>query len=710
MKALRFPRRRLSLLATFLACSVGSTGCAGDSRSTAQPAETGTYAVTTLAATVEGLGACDKSDAGQIGFVTGTNRLYRCVPTKWTEIACNAAHAGNVAYVSQSPEKGLWACVGNQWIPVPSQGAPGPAGPQGEAGPPGPMGPAGEAGPQGAQGPAGEQGPEGDAGPAGPPGPTGPEGPPGPQGDAGANYLITSTPYPPGPQCPAGGYELQFGHDTNGNGRLDPSEVEQTVYVCNGVSCTTDAGDGGMAPVVQPGGVLVLPAFIPTAETSTNDFIVSILEAADPSATICFTVTAGGFPLTPTCSVTATAATCTGASQTYGLGAIGGVGINGSVTDPTTGIVALSAIACSPGKTSSGVVSQYYKLQVASPTMQGPAPSEAPLPWVSGGYNPTLASATTGAMLRYSSSNTSGPSGPLTCATGTLLTNETGVPINPGPLPVGQNVTYQAVGCKPGYGPSAVASFVYQVATLGAPTFVDSSSQTTAEGAGTYDRTFQIAIAGSGPAGWYACYTTNGSTPSCGNAVNTCAAGAPATVVGAGSATPIPITATATVISAIACAPSSSFPSPISTATYILQLDPPAFDPPGCLNSTVSPTTSGACTAASVTFPVLSYSIPTVSLGTFTPYIEEAFGAPPPSGGAQPEYQFVCATKDGTPSCGVAGCAVGTMIAGAFQAADSVSLGTIVAPGDSWSIIGCPGTGTSAGFTASAVTTTFFAF
>jgi VWD domain-containing protein/Fn3 domain-containing protein/collagen triple helix repeat protein len=246
MKVLVSVLRRFGLSAIVSMGALVSSACTANGSSVSDPAETGTYAVTTLALTVEGLGVCGKSDAGQVGFVTGTNRLYRCIPNKWTEIVCNAARAGNVAYVSQSPDKGLWACVGNQWTPVPSQGAPGPAGPAGEAGLPGPRGPAGEAGPQGAQGPAGEQGPQGGAGPEGPPGPTGPEGSPGPQGSAGANYLIASTPYPPGPQCPAGGYELQFGHDTNGNGQLDANEVEQTTYVCNGLPC--DAGP--TAPIV----------------------------------------------------------------------------------------------------------------------------------------------------------------------------------------------------------------------------------------------------------------------------------------------------------------------------------------------------------------------------------------------------------------------------------------------------------------------------
>jgi len=165
---------KLGVLAAISIWASGSTGC--DAESSSSPAGAGTepYGVTTLAATLQGLGACDGSDAGQIGFVTGTNSLYRCVPRTWTEIVCDAAHAGNVAYLSESAEMGLWACVGHQWVSVALPGS------QGPAGPPGPQGPAG------------------------------PQGPQGPRGDAGTNSLVVATPVGAGPQCPAGGYELQM--------------------------------------------------------------------------------------------------------------------------------------------------------------------------------------------------------------------------------------------------------------------------------------------------------------------------------------------------------------------------------------------------------------------------------------------------------------------------------------------------------------------
>jgi len=109
----------------------------------------------------------------------------------------------------------------------------------------------GAQGPQGDPGPAGAQGPQG---PQGDPGPAGAQGPQGPQGAAGTSSLVVSLPYPPGPQCPAGGYELQIGADTNGNGKLESTEVTQVAYACNGGSGNppTDASPDDSADGTPP--------------------------------------------------------------------------------------------------------------------------------------------------------------------------------------------------------------------------------------------------------------------------------------------------------------------------------------------------------------------------------------------------------------------------------------------------------------------------
>ena len=355
----------------------------------------------------------------------------------------------------------------------------------------------------------------------------------------------------------------------------------------------------------------------------------------------------------------------------------------------------MSAIACSSGNATTTPVPQTYKLQVANPTMQGPAPSATALPWVSAGYMPTMATPTTGASLRYNSYAT-GTAPALDCTTGMPLA------ANPGPLAVAQNITYQGVGCKAGYAPSAVQTFGYQV-VLAAPSFVDSMTTTLAEGTGTYDRAFSVNASATGPIGSYGCYTTDGSAPGCGTAAGACATGSTST-----SVTPnIAITKTATVVNAIECAPNLN-PSPAATATYTLQLDPPGLDAPGCVNSGMTPMVS-TCRAAGATTPILSYSIPANLVGTFTPSIEETLGSPPPSGATQVAYQFACVMKGGTPSCSPTGCAAGSIISGAFQTASTVSIGSVVAAGDSWSIIGCPGTAAaSTGFAPSAVTTVVF--
>jgi hypothetical protein len=48
--------------------------------------------------------------------------------------------------------------------------------------------------------------------------------------------LVTLTDEVAGLNCPAGGLKMEVGPDDDGDGQLDPDEVEQTSYVCDGVS------------------------------------------------------------------------------------------------------------------------------------------------------------------------------------------------------------------------------------------------------------------------------------------------------------------------------------------------------------------------------------------------------------------------------------------------------------------------------------------
>ncbi len=451
-------------------------------------------------------------------------------------------------------------------------------------------------------------------------------------------------------------------------------------------------------------GTLGLPAFNPPSATQSNDFLVQLTDTT-AAATICFTFGTG----MPTCTSTATAATCSGTSQTYnagaGLGATGSVTINGAVSS-ATGTVTVNAIACAPGATTTTAVTQVYTLKAAAPTMQGPAPS-AGLPYVAAGYAPTLASTTTGSTIRY----TTDGSAP-TCTTGTLLT-ALGVAANPAAVPgFTGNSTFNAITCKNGYAPSAVGGpFVYGI-VLPSPAFVDATTTTLAEGTGIYDGAPSIDFTDTAP-GAFICYTTDSSAPTCGATAGACTHGTADTVVGS-TPTPVAITATGTVLTAVACSLTSN-PSAPATATYTLMLDPPGLEStpgglPGCSETNNAGT---SCLANPPTTPVLSYNIPTAAAGTYQPFIEETIGKVPPSA-TQAQYQFVCTQKGAATglACTPTGCSAGaSLISSAmFQTPLTVPLapmGTVVA-GDSWSIIGCPGS-TSPGFQASAVTTVGFA-
>jgi len=59
-------------------------------------------------------------------------------------------------------------------------------------------------------------------------------GTPGKNGAAGPDSLVSMVSEPAGTNCPAGGTKVNAGLDLNGNGVLDPSEITSISYVCNG--------------------------------------------------------------------------------------------------------------------------------------------------------------------------------------------------------------------------------------------------------------------------------------------------------------------------------------------------------------------------------------------------------------------------------------------------------------------------------------------
>lgn len=89
----------------------------------------------------------------------------------------------------------------------------------------------------------------------------------GPQGVPGVNAAFAITSEGPGPNCASGGQRIDVGADANANGVLDPSEVAQTRWICDGV-------DGGAA------GIPVLA----TTKTLAPSVLVCPLGGIDVSA------------------------------------------------------------------------------------------------------------------------------------------------------------------------------------------------------------------------------------------------------------------------------------------------------------------------------------------------------------------------------------------------------------------------------------------
>jgi hypothetical protein len=162
------------------------------------------------------------------------------------------------------------------------------------------------------------QGPQGDAGPAGP------------------ESLVSVTTEAAGSNCAAGGLRVDVGIDTNGNGVLDPTEVQHTAYVCNGVSggdasvsdattvsdatAASDATDAGTTPpppqtLFTTLGAGVLPTTVTInqgtaigegALNGSTPFMLANL-AADPNNTQTITSNDGGAPFLASGSVPDTA-------------------------------------------------------------------------------------------------------------------------------------------------------------------------------------------------------------------------------------------------------------------------------------------------------------------------------------------------------------------------------------------------------------------
>ena len=219
---------RTALLGTTsLVVGAAAVGCATREEDASAPAD-GVFSIGLTAGTPASLPKCTSSLSGTTAFVQNPAGLWSCLASTWVQIPCTTALASAVAYSSST--KTLVGCVSGQWTLIPL--ANGPTGPQGATGATGAMGATGTtgpAGPAGASGPTGATGPQGSAGPPGATGPTGLE------------SLVHASAEPAGSNCPAGGTRIDIGVDTNDDGTLAPSEIEQTVYACNGQSVASGA-------------------------------------------------------------------------------------------------------------------------------------------------------------------------------------------------------------------------------------------------------------------------------------------------------------------------------------------------------------------------------------------------------------------------------------------------------------------------------------
>lgn len=79
------------------------------------------------------------------------------------------------------------------------------------------------------------------------------------QGLDGLNALVETNDEAPGANCPEGGQVVHSGSDSNGNGALEPDEIGQTTYVCDGdgMNALVETADELPGPNCAEGGYLI---------------------------------------------------------------------------------------------------------------------------------------------------------------------------------------------------------------------------------------------------------------------------------------------------------------------------------------------------------------------------------------------------------------------------------------------------------------------
>lgn len=125
---------------------------------------------------------------------------------------------------------------------------------------------------------------------------------------------------PAGTQCDSGGYRIDSGVDSNGNGQLDSSEVTLSQYVCNGNPGTSGVSALVRAAIEAPGAACATGGVRVAAGLDSNGNSVLDVAEETASAAICNGAqgATGAAGATGLSSLTAIVAEAAGANCTYG--------------------------------------------------------------------------------------------------------------------------------------------------------------------------------------------------------------------------------------------------------------------------------------------------------------------------------------------------------------------------------------------------------
>jgi hypothetical protein len=240
-----------------LACSM--PGSPGEGELSPQTGEGDTAVVTVELPSY--LPTCNSTRRGSVYYVSSEEAFYYCNGSRYRVIEVTGKPGANgktwltalsAASATQCSSGGTVVSVGPDndgdgfldanevsGTAAVCNGAQGPQGEQGE------QGPQGEPGEKGPQGDTGEPGPEGAQGEQGDPGEDGTNGSNGTDGQNGLGALVATEPAAL-EICPHGGIAVSSGIDLDSDALLDPEEILDTDYVCNGAPGETgqDGDDG----------------------------------------------------------------------------------------------------------------------------------------------------------------------------------------------------------------------------------------------------------------------------------------------------------------------------------------------------------------------------------------------------------------------------------------------------------------------------------